>query len=240
MIEGYTLLSIFSSMNTQKELCGPYKYLLAHSLIRRLTVSNIQKIGGVAAFINAAVSVATLIVAFGLIGLPALTDNSRLAELAINNPTPLIIQDVLKFVAAAVAIVLIAALHNRLQSDAPRLMRVAARFGSLAVLCLVVNASLSIFSVSQAASFAQMTSDTGQQLTGIIGLLGLSVIFLNGIWYLLISWAALRYNRLPKSLSYLGLGMGLLSLVPLLGILVLLLSIPWSLWLGQVLVTTTA
>jgi len=198
-------------------------------------MSNVQTIGGVAAFINAVVSGATLVVAFGLIGLSALIDSRKLVELAISNPTPLIIQDVLKLVSAAIAVVLITALFNRLKSDAPKLMRVAAAFGSLAVLCLVINAGLSFFSVSQAANYALMTSDTSNQLIGMISLLGIAVIFLNGVWYLLISWSALKHHRLPKPLSYLGLGMGLLSLLPPLGILVLLFSVAWSLWLGQVL-----
>jgi hypothetical protein len=80
-----------------------------------------------------------------------------------------------------------------------------------------------------------MTSNRDNHLIGVIGLLGIAVIFLNGVWYILISWSALKYNRLPKPLSYLGLGMGLLSLLPPLGILVLLFGVVWSLWLGQVL-----
>jgi hypothetical protein len=157
-------------------------------------MSIVQKIGGVAAFINAAVSVATLVVAFGLIGLPALTDRHKLVELAISDPTPLIIQDVLKFVLAAIAIVLISAVFNRLNSDAPKLMGVATVCGSLAVLCLVINAGLSFFLVSQATNYALVSSDTSNQLHGVIGLLGLAVIFLNGVWYLLISWSALKYK----------------------------------------------
>jgi hypothetical protein len=198
-------------------------------------VTNVQKVSGVAALINAALSVATLVVALGLIGLPALTDRQILVELALRNPTPLILQDGLKFVSAALAIVLIAALSHRLKGNAPKVMAVATLFGSLSVICLVANAGLSVFSVSQAANEALRSSDTGNLLNGIISLLGFAVIFLNGGWYLLVSWTALKQNRLPKPLNYLGLGMGAISLLPPLGILVLFLSVIWSFGLGLVL-----
>lgn len=195
-------------------------------------MSNIYKIGGIAAFINAVIAIASLSVALGLIGPAALTDSTKLVELAIHNPAPLVIQDLLKFVSAIVAVVLIAVLFSWLRNDAPKRMLFAIVFGVLAVLCLVSNASLSLFATSQAA---QLTSITGYQVNGMIGLLGMATLFLNGIWYLLVSSSALHSNRLPKPLSYLGLGMGILSLLPPLGILVLLLSVVWSVWLGQVL-----
>ena len=68
----------------------------------------------------------------------------------------------------------------------------------------------------------------------MIGLLALGAIVLDGVWLLLISWIALKHQQLPKRLCYLGLGMGVLSLVPPLGIIVLLLGIVWSGWSGRV------
>jgi hypothetical protein len=63
------------------------------------------------------VAVATLVVAIALIGPSALADPSKLVDLAIHNPAPLIIQDGLKFVSAAIASVLILALASRLRRD---------------------------------------------------------------------------------------------------------------------------
>lgn len=198
-------------------------------------MSNSRKVGGIAAFVNAVVAVASLIVAFGFIGLEALTDNGKLMELAISNPSPLFIQDMLKFLSAIVAIVLIIVLFNLLKIHASKLAVIATVMGSLAVVCLVVNAGLSAFLVSKTASHTPMSAESINRLNGTIALLGMAVIFFNGIWYLLISRSALRQNLFPKPLNYLGMGMGLLSLLPPLGILVLLLSIIWSFWLGQVL-----
>lgn len=196
---------------------------------------NTHGVGGIAAYLNALLAMGALVVVFGLIGPAALTDNTKLVELAINNPAPLFIQDALKFASAVVASVLVVALFNRLRGESPTVMGWATLFGFLAILCLLANASLSLYAVSQAANFAQGQAEMGRQLNGLAGLLGLAVIAVNGLWYLLVSWSALKANQLPRPLSYLGLVMGGLSLLPPLGVIVLLLSVVWSAWLGRTL-----
>ncbi|MCC6498881.1 MAG: DUF4386 family protein [Anaerolineales bacterium] len=214
---------------------------------------NLQQIGGTAALINVAVTVVTLIVALGFIGAAALADPNKLMELAVRNPTPLIVQDALKVVSAGIAVVLILVFHSRLQNDFPRLVRAATCFGFLSVMCLLVNAGLSLALVTQAVNVPQEqtglnsplsmlldrrgTADLAAQgsLNGLINLLGMAVILVNGLWYLLVSWASLKTNRLPRWINYLGLTMGGLSLLPPLGIFVLVLGIPWSFGLGRAL-----
>jgi hypothetical protein len=70
-------------------------------------------------------------------------------------------------------------------------------------------------------------------LNGAIGILAFAAIFANGPWYLLVSWSALKPGRRPSGLGYLGFVMGALSFLPPLGVIVLLLSIVWSVWLGR-------
>jgi hypothetical protein len=195
---------------------------------------HLQKLGGIAAFINVVVAIATLAVAILLIGFSAIADQNKLVELAIHNPAPLLIQDGLKFISAAISIILILALANYLRRDASVLLSVATGFGFFSVLCLVSNAILSLYAISQAATYDQATL-FGNQLNSTIGILAVAAICLDGLWLLLVSWTALKNQRLPKLLCYLGLGMGVLSLVPPLGIIVLLLSMVWSVWVGQVL-----
>ncbi|MCC7354005.1 MAG: DUF4386 family protein [Anaerolineae bacterium] len=197
-------------------------------------MSRIQKVSPIAAFLNALVGIATLIVALVLIGPAVMADRTLLAQFALHNPAPLIIQDVLKLVSVAIAIVLIVTFHLRLASSHPKLIFTATVFGLLSVLCLSVNAILSLIATSQAANLVQGQSELGNQLSVIIGALAMATILTNGPWYLLVSWSALKTNRLPKPLSYIGLVMGMFSLLPPFGVIVLLLSIVWSLWLGVV------
>lgn len=194
-------------------------------------MANIQKLGGIAAFINAVVVVATLVVgfliigpllqgwaeytgnlailailvsAFVLVGPSALGDPSLVADLAVTTPVLLSIQDGLKIVSAVVAVVLMLALVHRMRPYTS-LIFVATLFGVLSVLCLVANATLSLYTTSQAASYAQETSASGGQLIRNVANLSFAVITLNGLLYLFVSWSALKSKQLPNQLSYLGI-----------------------------------
>lgn len=118
-------------------------------------MTHIQKLGGIAAFINVIVVMATLATVIFLIGFSAIADPSKLIDLAIHNPAPLLIEDGLKFVSAGISSVLILALGNYLQRDAPAWFSVATGFGFLSVLCLVGNATLSLYAISQASIYNQ-------------------------------------------------------------------------------------
>lgn len=203
-------------------------------------VSRIQQIAPIAAFLSAMVGLLTLFVAVIFIGPAAMADRKLLIELAVHFPAPLVVQDVLKFLAAALALVLIATLHLRLATAAPKLVWVATAFGLASVACLVANATLSLAGISQAADWAQAQSDPGARLNAMIGVMGSAAIVTNGPWYLLVNWSALKSQMLPKALCYLGLVMGALSLAPVLGIIVLLLSMVWSAGLGVVLLKYAA
>jgi hypothetical protein len=200
-----------------------------------LLMPHLQKLGGVAAFINVAVAIATIAVATMLIDFTAMSDPSKLAELAVHNPTPLLIQDGLKFVSAAISAVLILAITNYLHRDTSILLSVTAGFGLFSIFYLLVNATLSLYAISHATALVEGTGRMGEHLSRMIGILAIAVLSCNGLWYLLMSWAALKNQGLPKYLCYLGLGIGAFSLVPPLGIIVLLLGIVWSAWIGQML-----
>jgi hypothetical protein len=199
-----------------------------------LFMTHLQKLGGIAALVNVIVAIATLATVIFLIGVSAIADPNKLIDLAISNPMPLLIQDGLKFVSAGISNVLILAVANYLQRDASALLSIATGFGVLSVFCLVSNATLSLYAISQAPTYDQAAL-SGSHLSSMIGLLAVAALGLNGLWFLLMSWTALKSHQLPSLLCYLGLAIGMLSLVPPLGIIVLLLSIVWSVWMGQVL-----
>lgn len=196
---------------------------------------HLHKIGGIAAFINVVVAIATLATIIFLIGVSAIANPNELIDLAIHNPTPLLIQDGLKLVSAIVSVVLILALASYLRREHSVLLSVATGFGFLSVLCLLGNAAVSIYAISQAATIYEQATSLGHQLNRIISILALAAISLDGVWLALVSWTALKNQKLPNVLCYFGLSMGVLSLVPPLGIIVLLLSLVWSVWIGRVL-----
>lgn len=202
--------------------------LTSPASVRRSARRTSLTLGVYAAFVQAFAAAASLVTAVALIGLAALSDPARLAALAVHNPLPLLLQDSLKFVSAAASIVVIVALFRRLRPAAPTAAGVAAACGLLAVTLLLANAALSLAAVTQAR--AGLAVDA--RLSGLVGLLGMAAIAVNGLWYLLVSWTARTAARLPLALCWLGLALGVLSLVPFLALLVLVLSVVWSLWLG--------
>ncbi len=209
-------------------------HLQAHPALTRPAIADAQSrrksltLGVYAAFIQAQAAAAALFTAVVLIGLAALGDPARLATLAVHNPLPLLLQDGLKFVSATASVALIVVMFRQLRPTAPRASTVAAICGLLAVALLLVNVLFSLAAVTQAMRGLAVDA----RLNGLIGLLGMAAIAINGVWYLLVSWTARRAQWLPVGLCGLGLALGVVSLVPFLGLLTLVLSVAWSLWLG--------
>jgi hypothetical protein len=106
-----------------------------------------QKAGAFAALTNAVVAIVTIYVAVVMIGLDVLTDQNLFAQIAINNPTPLFIQDLLKFISAACWSVLTVTLFKRLGNKAIIRMKVATLFGFLLILLLLTNSILSLMAI---------------------------------------------------------------------------------------------
>jgi hypothetical protein len=194
-----------------------------------------NKAGGFAAFTKGVVAIATIYVAAVMIGLEVLTDQKLFVEIAINNPTPLYIQDGLKFIGAACETVLIIVLFKRLSKEGLSKIRVATIFGFLSLILIICNATLSLKVTTQAAGLASTPSDNATDFNSLIGILAMAALFTSGLWYILMSWAALKSGQLPKRLNYLGLTIGAVSLIPILGLIALLLSVVWSFWLSRVL-----
>ncbi|MEM6839043.1 MAG: hypothetical protein AAF609_19595 [Cyanobacteria bacterium P01_C01_bin.120] len=200
-------------------------------------IPSIQKVGGMAAFANAGVALATLAVAVFLIGPSAIADPNKLIDLATRNPTPLLIQDGLKVSSAVISALLVVAFTSYLRRENLAVIAVAAGFGFLAIFCLLGNAVLSFYGIFQMAVNGEAIAAV-PQLNRMIGILAMTAIFLDGVWLLLVNGIALKSQQLPRSLCYLGLAMGVLSLVPPLGIIVLLMGLIWSVWVGRVLLAT--
>ena len=189
-----------------------------------------RDLGPLAAFIYAATAIAMFCVALLWIGPAAIADSKKLIELAVTNPTPLIVQDVLKLIMAVSFIGILYALFKRLHGGQPAIIRVATFFGLLSTLCLVINAGLSLFALSQTTE----VSGSGRlKIAGVVAILGFGALLLTGIWYLLVNWSALKQRQLPRWLCYLGISIGVMNLIPVFALLALIGSIVWSVTLGK-------
>ena len=212
--------------------------------------SNLQKLGGIAALIEAALYVTgfslflTILDPSGYEG-----EVQRIAFLADNLVASYIAYLLIYVVFGVVLVVLALALYARLKDDSPVVMQTATAFGLIwaglviasGMIANVGNATVvSLFSENQdQAVLLWLTITTVQEALGggneIVG----------GLWVLLLSWVALRANKLPKVLNYIGVMVGLagiLTVIPNLDVLMDVFGlgqIVWFAWLGIVMLRKT-
>jgi hypothetical protein len=207
--------------------------------------NNLQKIGGVAALIEAA----AYVVGFGLY-LTSLDSSGyvgpvRKVAFLVDKQAIIHIGNLFIYVVFSVFLVVLAiALYERLKSGSRALVQTATAFGL--IWAGLVIASGMIFNVGihtvvdlygkDPAQAASVWSAIGSVQEGLGG--GNEIV--GGLWVLLISWAALRTGGLPKALNYLGVVIavaGILTVVPALDVLTDIFGlsqIVWFAWLGIV------
>jgi len=209
-------------------------------------MKNLQKVGGAAALCQGA-GLATLVVLFFGV-LPSLglalddfADPAKALPFVTAHPA-------LFFWMTAVAgvifdsftVVLVLALHNRLEEGSPGWVRTATAFGFLTLFLFIAAAVLNYSAVKNLASLYSRnrvaTESAYLALNAAINALRNGATFAAGWWSLLLSWVAVRKGGLPKSLGYFGLLVGVLNIIGLFGVPIgLLINVPWFLWLGIVL-----
>jgi len=210
-------------------------------------MTNIQRIGGVAALIEAATFTVGIIMAVTVLS-PFAFGELRAGQivpfLAANQLTLQVWNAVIYLVFGVFLVILAMALYERLKPGSTAMVKTATIFGF--IWATLVIASGMIFSVGLETVVDLAGTDPGQAASAWVAIgavqdgLGGGVEIVGAIWILLLSWAALRDGGLPKALNYLGVVIsmaGILTVIPSLGDLGALFglgSIVWFTWLGVV------
>ena len=211
-------------------------------------MNNLQKMGGIAALIEAAAYVIGIALFVTLLAPYGAGDVEPVQKVAflVDNQAIMYIWNLIIYVVFGVCLVVLAlALYERLRAGSPAVMQTATAFGLIwaglviasgmvfNIGCLGTVVDLYVQDPAQAASVWLAIASVQDGLGGGVEIVG-------GLWTLLLSWAALRAGGLPKALNYLGLVIGvagLATVVPALGELGAvfgLLQIVWFVWLGIV------
>lgn len=212
-------------------------------------MSDLQKMGGVAALIMAATFVVGFAV-FATLLLPAGyfdadVDPVQKAALLADNRAIVSISYLIAYVVFGIFLVVLAlALYERLKAGAPAMMQTATAFGLIWAGLVMASGMVANIGIGRIVDL--YGSDPAQAgsvwlaLDIMINGLGGEIELVGSLWVLLVSWAALRAGGLPKALNYLGLVSsvtGLLTVVPALdglGSVFGLGLIVWFVWLGIV------
>jgi hypothetical protein len=208
-------------------------------------ISDLQKLGGIAALIEAALYVTgfalflTILDPSGYVG-----HVQQVAFLADNQVASYIAYLLIYVVFGVVLVVLVLALHARFKNDSPAIMQTATAFGLIwAGLVIASGMIANIGNSTVVALFSENQDQAVSLWLAIITVqeaLGGGNEIVGGLWVLLLSWAALRAGKLPKVLNYLGVLVGLagiLTVVPAFDVLMDVFGlgqIVWFAWLGIV------
>ncbi len=214
---------------------------------KRFDLNNLQRIGGIAALIEAA----TFIVGFVLLVTrlepanygAADVDPQEHAAFLVDNQAVMYAWNLTIYVVFGIFLVVLAlALQARLKNASPALVQVGTVFGL--IWAGLVIASGMVANVGAGVVVDLYGRDPAQAgsvwltLDFVVNGLGGGNEIVGGLWVLLISWAALRSARLPAPLNYLGLvagAAGIITTIPALdafGAVFGLGLIVWFVWLG--------
>ncbi len=209
--------------------------------------NDLQKMGGVAALIEAATYVVGFVLLFTLLA-PTFTgdvDPDRFVAFLADNQAIMYIWNLIIYVVNGIFLVVLAlALHERLKAGSPALMQTATAFGLIWAALVIASGMLIINDLGVVADL--YGEDPAQAASVWLALdsvekgLGGGVEIPGGLWILLTSWAALRAGGLPRALNYLGVVIGvagILTVAPTLDVLEAVFGlgfIVWFVWVGIV------
>jgi hypothetical protein len=215
-------------------------------------MNNLQRIGGVAALIEAAAYLVGIGLGFTVLApfmTEALDPAETVAFLADNRTILYLWNQIILVLFGVVLVVLALALHERLKGGSPALMQTATAFGL--IWAGLVLASGMIFNIGTSTVIDLYAIDPAQAgsvwlaIDAVQDGVGGGNELVGGIWTLLLSWAALRAGGLVRALNYLGVlvgAAGLVTVVPgleAIGAVFGLGQLVWFAWLGIVLLRSS-
>jgi uncharacterized membrane protein YhaH (DUF805 family) len=210
-------------------------------------MKTLQKSGGIAALYMAISHLIGLVIFIVVLDYLNITDPMQKLAMNVEKQSVIFSTNLLMYVFFGFALIVLSlALYDRMKSDAPALIQVAAAIGiiwagSLIASGMAANAGLATIVVLYAKDPTQaaLTFQAIESITNGLG--NANGEILGGPLTLLVSLAALRTGGLPKGLNILGVlvgAVGIITIIPTLNALVAVFGlgqIIWFVWLGIVL-----
>jgi hypothetical protein len=208
-------------------------------------ISDLQKLGGISALIEAALYVTGFALFLTVLDPSGHEGHvERIAFLADNQVASYIANLLIYVVFGVVLVVLVLALHARLKKGSPAIMQTATAFGLIWAGLVIASGMIANIGNSTVVGLFSENQDQAVALwlaiVTVQEALGGGNEIVGGLWVLLLSWAALSAGKLPKVLNYIGVLVGLagiLTVVPAFDVLMDVFGlgqIVWFAWLGIV------
>jgi len=210
-------------------------------------MKSLQRMGGFAALYLAVAYLTGIVLFLFVLDYPSIVEPAQKVALLIDKQIVIYITSLLMYVIFGVfLVVLTLALYERLNAASPAIIRTATVIGIIWAGALIASGMVANAGIAPVvALYGQDPTQAASTWLAIEsvanGLGGANGEILGGLLTLLVSWAALQVNGLPKGLNYLGIlvgVVGIISTVPGLSDLAGLFGmsqILWFVWLGIVL-----
>lgn len=212
--------------------------------------SDLQKLGGISALIEAALYVTGFGLFLTVLDPSGYEGHVQKVAFLADNQVALYIGNLLIYVVFGVVLVFLAlALHARLKDGSPTMMQTATAFGLIWAGLVIASGMIANIGNSTVVGLFSENQDQAVLLWLAISTvqeaLGGGNEIVGGLWVLLLSWVALRSDKLPKVLNYLGVLVGLAGILTVVPAFELLMDvfglgqIVWFAWLGIVMLRET-
>jgi len=216
-------------------------------------MKNLQKMGGIAALIGAATNLFALVTYLAVLApkIYGSDDPGQIVALFSDNQALMRVWYQIIYLVFGVSLIFLSlALCERLKAGSPALAQALTTCGLIWAVLVIVIGTLSINNLSTVvrlygenpaqAATVWLTLESVE--TGLGGGGGETIV--SALWFLLLSWAAMRARELPRLLNYLGVVIGVAGilevvLLPALAAVYGLGLIIWFVWLGIVLLSRT-
>jgi hypothetical protein len=215
---------------------------------RKQKMKTFQKVGGIAALIGASTNFLAIVMFITLASRGyGSADPGQAVAFFANNQALMRVLYLIQYLVFGVSLIFLSmALYERLKAGSPVLAQAVTTLGLIWAFLVIVIGTLSIKDLS---TIVQLYGENPAQAavawvmlnsveTGLGG--GGGETMVNAVWFLLLSWAALRVGQLPRALNYFGVVIGAAGIISVvlasLGLMVVygLGLIIWLVWLGVV------
>ena len=202
-------------------------------------MNSLQKIGGFASLYLAVAYLIGIVLFLFVLDYPSIVGPAQKVALLVDKQMVVYITNLLMYVIFGVFLVVLAlALYERLNTTSPAIIRTATAIGIIWAGALIASGMISNAGIAPVVALygkdPAQSASTWLAIESVAnGLGGANGEILGGLFTLLVSWAALRTNELPKGLNYLGLlvgAVGIISTIPGLSDLAGLFGMSQILW----------
>lgn len=205
-------------------------------------MSDLQRIGGMAALLEATIYVFAFVFFGAFWNFPTDADSvHKFAFLAENQVILSIVNLIMYVVFGILLAVLVIAINARLKSNTPTLSQIASIFGVVWVGLVIASGMIANIGLTVALELSAKDPEQAmivwRTIYAVVEGLGGGNEVVGGLWVLLLSFAALKGDELSKLLNYFGIFVGFVGILTVYPAQVLtevfgVSQIVWFSWLG--------